>query len=250
MGLGKYMEAASDIVKALELDYDNKAFRLMVDVADSAFVQINTKLKAKAVTDSNNSYWPYCLGVINEHTKRYTDAITNYLKASKLDEDAVVCVDVGQNQLFACKYLPQKNGRLLTSGGLGTMGYALPAAVGAKVAKPERQTIVICGDGSFQMAMNELAAIRYAQMDIKIVLFRNQVLGLVNQIQNTAPYHGPFGVALDGSPDFAAIAAAYGIPTMLANDEDTLDQVLDQFLAQPGSGLLICEVHPDVTTND
>ena len=89
MGLGKYMEAASDIVKALELDYDNKAFRLMVDVADSAFVQINTKLKAMAVTDSNNSYWPYCLGVINEHTKRYPDAITNYLKASKLDEDAM-----------------------------------------------------------------------------------------------------------------------------------------------------------------
>ena len=89
VGLGKYMEAASDIVKALELDYDNKAFRLMIDVADSAFVQINTKLKAMAVTDSNNAYWPYCLGVINEHTKRYQDAITNYLKASKLDEDAL-----------------------------------------------------------------------------------------------------------------------------------------------------------------
>lgn len=90
MGLGKYMEAASDIVKALELDYDKKAFRLMIDVSDTAFVQINTKLKAMAVTDSNNSYWPYCLGIINEHTKRYQDAIENYLKASKLDEDAMI----------------------------------------------------------------------------------------------------------------------------------------------------------------
>ncbi|MEI3140572.1 MAG: thiamine pyrophosphate-dependent enzyme [Lawsonibacter sp.] len=117
----------------------------------------------------------------------------------------MVCVDVGQNQIFTCKYLPQKHGRLLTSGGLGTMGYALPAAMGAKVAAPERQTVV-CGDGSFQMAMNELSAIRVPDMDVKIVLFRNQVLGLVHQIQNTAPYHGPFGVALDGSPDFAAIA--------------------------------------------
>ena len=89
MGLGKFMEAASDVVKALELDYDNKAFGLMIDVADSAFVQINTKLKAMAVTDANNAYWPYCLGVINEHTKRYQDAIANYLKASKLDEDAM-----------------------------------------------------------------------------------------------------------------------------------------------------------------
>ena len=169
---------------------------------------------------------------------------------AKLDDDAVVCADVGQNQIFTCKYLPQKNGRLLTSGGLGTMGYALPAAVGAKVARPERQTVVVCGDGSFQMAMNELAAVRAADMDLKIVLFRNQTLGLVYQIQNAAPYHGPFGVALDGSPDFAAIAAAYGIPSLTLNDEDKLDETLDQFLGSKGCCLLICEVHPDVGTND
>ena len=108
----------------------------------------------------------------------------------KLDEDAIVCVDVGQNQIFACKYLPQKQGRLLTSGGLGTMGYALPAAIGAKVAAPEKQTVVVCGDGSFQMAMNELSAIRCGDMDVKIVLFRNHMLGLVHQIQCSAPYHG------------------------------------------------------------
>lgn len=168
----------------------------------------------------------------------------------KLDEDAVVCVDVGQNQIFACKYLPQKQGRLLTSGGLGTMGYALPAAIGAKVAAPEKQTVVVCGDGSFQMAMNELSAIRCAGMDVKIVLLRNHMLGLVHQIQCSAPYHGPFGVALDGSPDFETIAAAYGIPSLLANDEEKLDEVLDQFLNTKGCCLLICEVHPDVGTND
>ena len=167
-----------------------------------------------------------------------------------LQEDAVVCVDVGQNQIFTCKYLPQKNGRLLTSGGLGTMGYALPAAVGVKVALPERQTIVVCGDGSFQMAMNELAAIRHGEMDIKILLLRNQVLGLVNQIQNTAPYHGPFGVALDGSPDFQIIASAYGIPSLVLSDEEKLDETLTRFLDTAGSCLLICDVHPDVTTND
>ena len=169
---------------------------------------------------------------------------------SKLEDDSVVCVDVGQNQLFTCKYLPQKNGRLLTSGGLGTMGYALPAAVGVKVARPEVQTVVVCGDGSFQMAMNELAAIACAGMDIKIVLFRNQVLGLVHQIQKLQPYHGPIGVDLDGSPDFAAIAGAYGIPSMVLSDEDKLEETLDRFLASPGCCLLICEVHPDVGTND
>ncbi len=169
---------------------------------------------------------------------------------ARLDDDAVICVDVGQNQIFACKYIPQKHGRLLTSGGLGTMGYALPAAVGAKVADPDRQTLVVCGDGSFQMAMNELAAIRAADMDIKIVLFRNHTLGLVHQIQSSAPYHGPFGVALDGSPDFETIAAAYRVPCIQVGDEDHLDEALDRFLGTQGSCLLICEVHPDVGTND
>ena len=130
------------------------------------------------------------------------------------------------------------------------MGYALPAAVGAKVARPDRQTIVVCGDGSFQMAMNELAAVRAGGLNLKIVLFRNHTLGLVHQIQCSAPYHGPFGVALDGSPDFETIAQAYGIPSLTVRDEDRLDGVLDQFLAAPGCGLLICEVHPDVGTND
>ena len=169
---------------------------------------------------------------------------------AQLNDDAVVCVDVGQNQIFACKYLPQKQGRLLTSGGLGTMGYALPAAIGVKVAQPEKQTVVICGDGSFQMAMNELAAIACAGMDIKIVLFRNNVLGLVHQIQSTSPYHGPFGVALDGSPDFTTIAAAYGIPSVILNDENKLDEGIAAFLNTKGSCLLICEVHPDVNTTD
>lgn len=169
---------------------------------------------------------------------------------AKLDEDAVVCVDVGQNQIFTCKYFPQKHGRLLTSGGLGTMGYALPAAIGVKVAKPDRQTVVVCGDGSFQMAMNELAAIRCADLDIKILVFQNHTLGLVHQIQKSVPYHGPFGVDLDGSPDFAAIAAAYGIPSIMVREEEELDEAIERFLSTKGACLMLCEVHPDVGTND
>ena len=169
---------------------------------------------------------------------------------AKLDDDAVVCADVGQNQIFTCKYLPQKHGRLLTSGGLGTMGYALPAGVGVKVALPDRQTVVVCGDGSFQMAMNELAAVKYAGMDLKIVLFRNNTLGLVHQIQSRPPYHGPFGVSLDGSPDFETIAAAYGIPCVTVSEEEELDSSIDRFLSEKGPCLMICQVHPDVATTD
>ena len=168
----------------------------------------------------------------------------------RLDDDAVVCADVGQNQIFTCKYLPQKHGRLLTSGGLGTMGYALPAGVGVKVALPGRQTVAICGDGSFQMAMNELAAVKQAGMDLKILLFRNNTLGLVHQIQSRPPYHGPFGVSLDGSPDFETIAAAYGIPSIVAAEEAQLDSAIDRFLGSKGPCLMICQVHPDVSTTD
>ena len=124
----------------------------------------------------------------------------------------MVCVDVGQNQIFTCKYLPQKNGRLLTSGGLGTMGYALPAAVGAKVAGPDRQTVVVCGDGSFQMAMNELAAIRAGGHGHQDRPVPQPHAGAGPPDPEHRPYHGPFGVALDGSPDFEAIAAAYRVP--------------------------------------
>ena len=170
---------------------------------------------------------------------------------SQCGPEAVYVTDVGQHQMWAAQYIRHTKSRgFITSGGLGTMGYALPAAVGAKVASPNRQIVVVCGDGSFQMAMNELAAVRAGGLDLKIVLFRNHTLGLVHQIQCSAPYHGPFGVALDGSPDFETIAQAYGIPSLTVRDEDRLDNVLDQFLTAPGCGLLICEVHPDVGTND
>ena len=164
--------------------------------------------------------------------------------------DGVYVADVGQNQIWSCAFHVVREGRFLTSGGMGTMGYSIPAAMGAKLGDMSKQVIAVCGDGSFQMAMNELSAIRCADMDIKIVLMRNHMLGLVHQIQCSAPYHGPFGVALDGSPDFETIAAAYGIPSLLANDEEKLDEVLDQFLNTKGCCLLICEVHPDVGTND
>lgn len=168
----------------------------------------------------------------------------------RLDPKGAICTDVGQNQIWACKHLWLRGGRFLTSGGLGTMGYALPAAIGVKTAQPERQTVVICGDGSFQMAMNELAVVRREGMDLKIVLINNGVLGLVHQIQHTAPYGGPFGVSLDGSPDYAAIATAYGIPSVALDRDADTEEALDRFLGEAGPCLLIVRVAPDVTTND
>ena len=172
------------------------------------------------------------------------------LLGERLKEDAAVCVDVGQNQIWACKHLRLNGARFLTSGGLGTMGYAIPCAVGVKTAQRSRQVVAVCGDGSFQMAMNELAAVKAGGFDLKIVLFRNGVLGLVNQIQGKEPYHGPFGVRLEGDPDFAAIASAYGVPSMTLRDEAKVEETLDRFLATEGPCLLIAEVSPEWKTTD
>ncbi|WP_297294315.1 biosynthetic-type acetolactate synthase large subunit [uncultured Oscillibacter sp.] len=172
------------------------------------------------------------------------------LLGERLKEDAAVCVDVGQNQIWACKHLRLNGARFLTSGGLGTMGYAIPCAVGVKTAQRSRQVVAVCGDGSFQMSMNELAAVKAGGFDLKIVLFRNGVLGLVNQIQGKEPYHGPFGVRLEGDPDFAAIASAYGVPSMTLRDEAKVEETLDRFLATEGPCLLIAEVSPEWKTTD
>ncbi len=167
----------------------------------------------------------------------------------QLQENAICCVDVGQNQIWACKHLTQKHGRFLTTGGLGTMGYSLPAALGAKVADGDRQTVVVCGDGSFQMFMNELSTLRNLDADVKIIMMQNNVLGLVNEIQHSA-YSGPFGVALDHSPDFGALAEAYGIPYGVITSDAEIEEKISTMLSVGGPYLMVCRVDPDAKTGD
>ncbi len=168
----------------------------------------------------------------------------------KLSDTAVISVDVGQNQLMTCRHLPLKEGsRLLTTGGLGTMGYSIPAGIGAYISDKSRENIVICGDGSFQMSMNELAAMCAEKTNIKAIVFENTTLGLVRQIQDTA-YAGAFGVSLVGSPNFQKIADAYGIKSAYISEESEIDTALDEMLGAEGNYLLIIRVHPDVCTTD
>lgn len=167
----------------------------------------------------------------------------------QIREDATVCVDVGQNQIWACKYLPLHQGRFLTTGGLGTMGYSLPAALGVKAADPEKQTVVVCGDGSFQMAFNELATLRSQGSDVKIVMLENHVLGLVNEIQKSS-YSGPFGVDLTCSPDFEVLADAYGIAHGRVEKDNDIDAAIAAMLNHDGPYILCCSVDSDTTTGD
>ena len=97
----------------------------------------------------------------------------------RMDKDAIYVADVGQNQMWSCRNYQMRSGRFLTSGGMGTMGYSIPAAIGARLAAPKRQVVAVLGDGGFQMCMMELGTMRQHDIPVKIVVFKNNVLGLV-----------------------------------------------------------------------
>ncbi|ADU25768.1 biosynthetic-type acetolactate synthase large subunit [Ethanoligenens harbinense] len=169
--------------------------------------------------------------------------------AAQMEDDAVVVADVGQSQIWAANHLAMRHGRFLTTGGMGTMGYSLPAAVGAAVALPERQIVAVCGDGAFHMSMMELATIRQYRLDIKLVVMHNDCLGMVHELQ-TKHYGGRY-VATSlgcGDPDFQLLAKAYGLESRrVENDADVPDAVA-RMLHAPGPYLLECRIDPDEPT--
>ena len=164
--------------------------------------------------------------------------------SEKLDKNAVYVADVGQNQMWSCGYYIAKSGKFLTSGGMGTMGYSIPAAIGAKKADKKRQVVAVCGDGSFQMAMCELATMMQHDIPVKIIVFNNGYLGLVREYQHKT-YNGDYSmVSLGNHPDLSHIAAAYDIPFCRLKSDKDLDKVLEGFLKQKGSGLMECILDP------
>ena len=139
-----------------------------------------------------------------------------------LPKKRVICADVGSNQIWTANNVELgTEGRFLTSGGMGTMGYSLPAAIGAKCADKDAEVVAICGDGSFQMSFMELATAVQHGINVKTVVFVNKKLGMVREHQNIN-YEGRHTmIDLSGSPDFLKIAEAYGIKgeTVSSNDQ-------------------------------
>ena len=162
----------------------------------------------------------------------------------KMQDTAVYVADVGQNQIWSCAYAKVRKGRFLTSGGMGTMGYSIPAAMGVKVAVPDRQVVAVCGDGSFQMSMMELATLCQHDIPIKIVVLKNNYLGMVRQFQHFA-YDDKYSVVdLSGSPDLEKLAAAYGIPFLRLENMEKCDETIETFLKDDVTMLLECVIDP------
>lgn len=164
--------------------------------------------------------------------------------SDKMQEDAVYVADVGQNQIWSCGYHTVKNGQFMTSGGMGTMGYSIPAAMGAKVAAPDRQVIAVCGDGSFQMSMMELGTLCQYQIPVKIVVLKNTVLGMVREYQHFTYKDHYSMIDLSGSPDLELLAKAYGIPFLRLENMADCDSTIDAFLSEDRSMILECLIDP------
>lgn len=160
------------------------------------------------------------------------------LLSKKTDGSAVIVSDVGQHQMIAARYYQFKNPRShITSGGLGTMGYALPAAIGAKIAEPNREVIVIVGDGGFQMNIQELAVLTQENISVKIIILNNEYLGMVRQWQELF-FEKRYSFTDLVNPDFIKIAEAYSIPGLRIEDESDLDSALDTLLKAESSFML------------
>lgn len=156
----------------------------------------------------------------------------------------ILVADVGQNQIWCANNFRIREGRFLTTGGMGTMGYSVPAAIGAKLARPTRDVVAVCGDGSFQMNLTELGTIMQNNIDLKIIVMRNNRLGMVRELQ-TKQYEGRFSATILADPDFKEIAKAYGIKSAEVNSNEEAERVAEEMFKLKEPFILICNVYPD-----
>ena len=192
-------------------------------------------LLAEPVVKNNTEKWI-------EKVKKDKERVRSYDKKERMvqpqavierigeltDGDAVVVTDVGQHQMWTAQYYPYQNERqLVTSGGLGTMGFGVPAAIGAKIANPDKEVILFVGDGGFQMTNQELAILNIYKVSIKVVMLNNHSLGMVRQWQESF-YEGRTSESVfDTLPDFQLMAQAYGIKSYKFDNPETIDQDLE-----------------------
>lgn len=203
-------------------------------------------IEEKKHTDWLNKFKEYTQmevdAVIKAELEPQSGELTMGEVINKLNEltsgDAVIVTDVGQHQMVACRYSKLNKTRSnVTSGGLGTMGFALPAAIGAKYGAPDRPVVAVIGDGGFQMTLQELGTIMQYGVDVKILILNNNFLGMVRQWQELFNDQRYSFVDIQ-SPDFVALAAAYGIKGKSISNRADISSSLKEMLESKGSFLL------------
>jgi len=166
--------------------------------------------------------------------------------AACVDDSAIITTDVGQHQMWTAQAYPLNRPRQwLTSGGLGTMGFGLPAAVGAALANPDRKVICFSGDGSLMMNIQEMATAAENQLDVKIILMNNEALGLVHQQQSLFYKQGVFAATYPGMINFMQIAAGFGLHTCDLNAEEDAQAALQAAISRPGPALIHVRIDPE-----
>ncbi len=177
-------------------------------------------------------------GEIHAKTEKIKMAEVIDKLSHKTKGEAVVVADVGQHQMLAARYYkPQKPDSYITSGGLGTMGFALPAAMGAKVAVPDREVVAVIGDGSFQMNIQELATLAQDNIPVKVIILNNNYLGMVRQWQQMF-FSKRYSFVDLKNPDFVAVSKGFYIDAERVTERTDLDKAMDRLLASKGPRVL------------
>ncbi|OEC42246.1 acetolactate synthase 2 catalytic subunit [Aeromonas sp. DNP9] len=242
---GKLEEFAPE-AKVIHLDVDAAEFGKRRAAEVGITTDIKLVLPRLAMSLSIDPWREHCANMACEYAFRYdhpgqpiyAPALLKQLSA-RLPETSVVACDVGQHQMWVAQHMRFTSPRNhLSSAGLGTMGFGLPAAIGAKMSRPEDEVVLVSGDGSFMMNVQELGTIRRAQLKVKMVLLDNQRLGMVRQWQELF-FDGRYSeTILSDNPDFVALAAAFGIPGETITCKEQIAGALDRLLASESAYLL------------
>ena len=165
--------------------------------------------------------------------------------SEKTNGKAIIVTDVGQHQMMTARYYKfNETDSLITSGGLGTMGFALPAAFGAKLASPDREVVVFVGDGGIQMTIQELATMVQYNTPVKIIVLNNNFLGMVRQWQQLF-FEKRYASTEMVNPDFTKVASGFGLESVMIDDRKGLDEAIDKMLAFDGPYLLEVKVEKE-----
>jgi len=244
--LGKLAEKYIHSGKVIHIDIDSHELNhslkedLSINCDIKSFLKlVNQKIKDQKVKLNNIQQWN---DIIDNWEQKYKnnaeinkdciDPVRKIKEISKFaDSDSIICSDVGQNQMWVAQSFVLKNGqRILNSGGLGCMGFSLPAAIGAKIAKPDSKVIAFVGDGGLQMNIQELQLISQRKLGIKCIIFNNSTLGMIKEIQKKYFNEKYYGTGEDYSvPDLALIANAYKINYLKIETSDQINEIENAF---------------------